>query len=96
MNEAIQVKGLILDMYKIPQKHPLQLMKNLGITYALAVPQSMGDCWQFYLPENVPKRLPKYLKLVEFAPMEQIGYGLSEENALNLISKHQTLIKGKI
>lgn len=87
MSEVTQVKGLIYSMYEAPQGHPQQVMKELGITYALSVPQSMFDCWEFFLPENVPNKLPKYLKWFECDPMERIGWGLSKEKAEHLISK---------
>lgn len=61
--------------------HPQLVMKELGITYVHAVPQSMGDQWWFYIPKNLPQELPSYLTLKDVDPYSHIGFGLSEKNA---------------
>lgn len=43
--------------------HPQVQMRNLGITYREAVPQSMIDCWEFYGCENIPDVLPPWIRL---------------------------------
>lgn len=63
------------------KNHPQQVMKELGITYQHATPQSMGDQWWFWNCENMPKELPEYLKVTDWNPMEMIGWGLSKEVA---------------
>lgn len=74
-------------------RHPQIVMKELGITYQQATPQSMGDQWWFWNCENLPNELPTYLKeLIDYKtkemlnPMDCIGYGLSLEDAENIIN----------
>ena len=62
-------------------RHPLVVMKELGITYQHATPQSMGEQWWFWNCENQPKKLPSYLTPLDLNPIECIGYGLSKEEA---------------
>jgi len=51
-----------ITAYKEGSKgHPQLIMKELGITYKMAVSQSMGDQWWFQGCENVPDELPKFL-----------------------------------
>jgi len=57
------------------------VMKELGITYQHATPQSMGDQWWFWNCENIPDKLPNYLGEADLNPMTCIGYGLSKEEA---------------
>ncbi len=47
-------------------KHPHDVMKDLGITYVEAVPQSIADMWQFFgcnIPEGL--MLPNYIEVVD-------------------------------
>ena len=46
--------------------HPQDVMKKLGITYTVAVPQSIADMWQFWGCENVPENLHGFLKVVDY------------------------------
>lgn len=62
-------------------RHPKQVMRDLGITCQHSTPQSMGDCWWFWNCENVPDNLPSAISEVSRDPMECIGYGLSQEDA---------------
>jgi len=64
--------------------HPVEQMKILGITYQHRTPQSMGEQWWFWNCENIPDPLPPYLNVVNLDPMECIGYGLSEEDAISI------------
>lgn len=63
------------------RKHPQIVMKELGIAYQHATPQSIGDQWWFWNCENVPKDMPEYITDLKLDPMECIGYGLSKEDA---------------
>ena len=67
-------------------RHPQEVMKDLGITYIHATPQSMGDQWWFWNCENIPEKLPEYIDELIADPMECIGYGLSEEDAKKILS----------
>lgn len=72
---------LVMDL-QCATKHPQQLMRDLGITYKLAVPQSMGGCWWFFGCENVPDYLPACLSLRDFGDLNQlVGFGLSQADA---------------
>lgn len=68
----------------MPDAHPVDQMRNLGITYEHATPQSMGDQWWFWNCKNIPDPLPPYLSPLNISPMEAIGYGLSESKAKEL------------
>lgn len=61
--------------------HPQSVMAELGITYQIAVPQSVQDGWQFWNCENIPVELPSYLTIQEWDPMKFIGWGLSQKDA---------------
>jgi hypothetical protein len=65
----------------VKQDHPQKVMKELGITYQHATPQSIADQWWFWNCENIPEQLPPYLEVMDLNPMEQIGWGLSKEDA---------------
>jgi len=65
-------------------RHPQLVMKSLGITYQHATPQSISDSWWFWNCENIPDELPKYLTVRDWNPMEMIGWGLSEEDAISI------------
>jgi hypothetical protein len=71
---------LRLSTYMI-NEHPQKLMKRLGITYSHATPQSLGDQWWFWNCENVPEPLPEDFSILDINPMEQVGWGLSQEEA---------------
>lgn len=49
------------DVNRLGSMHPQKAMKELGITYSKAVPQSIADQWWFYDCENVPDKLPPFL-----------------------------------
>jgi hypothetical protein len=63
-------------------------MKELGIDYMYAVPQSNFGihCWHFWGCSNVPDKLPLYLSEINALPIDYIGWGLSKDDALNLMS----------
>ena len=62
-------------------RHAQVVMKELGIIYQMSTPQSIGDQWWFWNCENLPKKLPKYITILDLDPMNCIGYGLSKEMA---------------
>jgi hypothetical protein len=62
-------------------RHAQVVMKELGITYQHATPQSMFDCWQFWNCENIPDELPGFIKEFKRDPMDMIGHGLSQADA---------------
>ena len=64
--------------------HPQKVLKDLGIEYEAAVPQSMGDCWQFFNVTNLPQELPSFLSVFDVEPLDYIGWGLSEDEARKL------------
>lgn len=63
------------------KEHPVTVVENLGITYQHRTPQSMSSEWWFWNCENIPVKLPDYLREDDLDPMECIGYGLSKEDA---------------
>jgi len=42
-------------------KHAQEVMRDLGISYRKAIPQSIADQWWFMGCSNIPDRLPSYL-----------------------------------
>ena len=67
------------------KRHPQVVMKELGINYKLAVPQSTIDSWWFFSCENLPSERPIFLKIKEnINPFDYVGYGISEQDAKNL------------
>ena len=63
------------------QRHAEVVLKELGITYQHSTPQLMYDSWWFWNCENVPEKLPSFLTVQNWNPMEKIGYGLSVQDA---------------
>lgn len=71
--------------YGGPLSHPQQYMRALGITYKLAVPQSIADQWWFFACENVPEKLPECLSIMENKNLKGlVGYGLSMQDVAML------------
>lgn len=66
------------------RQHAELQMKQLGITYIEAVPQSMYDSWEFWGCDNIPEDLPEYLKAYNNSPLNYIGFGLSAIEAIKL------------
>ena len=62
-------------------RHPQVVMRELGITYQHATPQSMGDQWWFWNCKGAPADLPKYLAPLDRDPHKCVGWGLSQEAA---------------
>lgn len=80
------MKHLRLSMYGQSEtgdnRHPQVVMRELGITYRYAVPQSIWDQWWFLDCKRVPDELPPYIEPMEnFDPQRAVGYGLSHEMA---------------
>lgn len=73
--------NLRYDMNIAPDKHPQEVMRELGIAYAVATPQSIADQWWFWGCTKVPTELPPYLTILNISPRESVGYGLSKEQA---------------
>lgn len=67
--------NLSLDQYLV-SKHAQLIMKDIGITYALAVPQSISDAWWFFGCRSIPYPLPSYLSIIPTEIEELVGYGL--------------------
>lgn len=65
-------------------RHAEAVMRELGITYQHATPQSLGDQWWFWNCENVPDELPEYLSELNLDPMGCIGHGLCTEDAVKI------------
>ncbi|WP_368762129.1 hypothetical protein [Klebsiella pneumoniae] len=75
---------LTVSLYDI-NEHAQQFMKRLGVEYGLAVPQSIADCWQFYMCEYDPDTLPDFVGVKnDINPNSWVGHGLSHENAAQI------------
>lgn len=66
-------------------RHPQVVIKEFGITYQHATPQSISDSWWFWNCENIPDNLPSYLTEKDWNPISMIGWGLSEEEAISIL-----------
>lgn len=73
------------DMGSNFSRHPVATMKELGISYQHATPQSMADQWWFWNCTGVPEVLPDYLSDLELDPQECVGFGLSQEDADKIV-----------
>lgn len=71
----------INDIKRLGNMHPQEAMRELGITYQVATPQSLGDMWWFWNCNNLPDKLPPFLTELRLDPMKCIGYGLSKLDA---------------
>lgn len=69
-------------------KHPQEVMKDLGIKYQVATPQSIADAWWFWNCINIPDELPSYLSELKLKAETCIGWGLSAQEA-SAISKYE-------
>lgn len=65
--------NLKYSLYDSPNKHPQQVMRELGITYLYASPQTIGDCWWFWGCDNVPEQMPNNIKLLELHPSSDVS-----------------------
>jgi hypothetical protein len=76
---------LTVSLYDIDE-HAQKFMSRLGVEYGLAVPQSIADCWQFYMCDYDPNTLPGFVDVRnDIDPMRLVGYGLSQGNAINIV-----------
>jgi hypothetical protein len=67
-------------------RHAQEVMRELGISYQHATPQSIGDQWWFWNCTGVTFPLPQFLTPLTVKPREAIGRGLSESDANRLES----------
>ncbi len=67
--------------YSKVEGHPQEIMKELGISYQHATPQSMSDQWWFWNCKNIPTELPEFIDELKTDPMKCIGWGLNKEIA---------------
>lgn len=79
-------KHLRLDMHGQADagemRHAQEVMRELGIEYTYAVPQSIFDCWWFLGCTDVPDELPAFItEMKRFDPYKAIGHGLDQEMA---------------
>ena len=68
--------------------HPQDVMKKLGITYTVAVPQSIADMWQFWGCDTVPENLPNFLKSTDYGNPRKEYSCLSDSQVDKIISKY--------
>lgn len=79
---------------ELGKMHAQKAMLELGIKYSHSTPQSMGDSWWFWNCSNTPEKLPGFLSILRLDPMEQIGLGLSADQA-KAIKSFNTMNKEK-
>lgn len=69
------------EIKRLGDTHPQEAMRELGITYQVATPQSMGDQWWFWNCQNLPEKLPPFLTDLGLDPMKCVGFSLSKVQA---------------
>lgn len=89
---VIRRPHLVLDLWQV-KGHAQDHMESLGITYQLAVPQSMSDSWWFFNCENMPDPLPESLKFLKATPQQCVGRGLSQQNAQEIEARCKLPLK---
>lgn len=67
-------------------RHPSTVLREMGITYQLATPQSVIDQWLFWNCVNIPSKLLPYIAEFDANPMDYVGKGLTEVEALRIES----------
>lgn len=68
--------------------HPQEVINKLGITYTVAVPQSVPDMWQFWGCEHVPENLPSFLKPTDYGNPRKKYSCLSESQVDKIVAKY--------
>ena len=68
-------------------RHPLWVMRELGINYHHATLQSTGDQWWFWNCKGNLENMPSYLSPLKLRPHDCIGMGLSQEMAEELLKE---------
>lgn len=68
------------------REHPQKVLRDFGITYKKAVPQSIGNQWWFFDVQGDLSQLHKDLYEIKFKDdlSELIGYGLGIQDVINL------------
>ena len=75
---------ITVSLYNI-DCHAQTFMKHIGASYGIAVPQSIADCWQFYMCEYDTEKMPDFVRIDAYVdPFKRVGWGLSEENATKI------------
>jgi hypothetical protein len=72
---------LVYSLYIASYEADAKSIENLGIACQHIVFQPMGDCYWLWNCKNVPNSLPAYIKELQLDPMNQIGWGLTQEEA---------------
>ena len=72
---------MVANMDCAEMRHAQTVMRELGITYQHASPQSLGEQWWFWNCENVPTELPPFLTQLNLDPKKCVGWGLSQQDA---------------
>ena len=62
--------------------HPQEVMRNLGIKYKYAIPQSLGDQWWF-IDCEYNCELPSYLTVMEFTDEDREHWILEPKRRFN-------------
>lgn len=78
--------GIFEAMDAGESRHAQTVMRELGIEYQFAVPQSMLDCWQFWNCVGGPDVLPSFVTEFKADPMQHVGHGLSAEMAKAIVA----------
>lgn len=84
---AIHMGRASKDDAELFNGHPQEVLKKLGITYTVAVPQSLYDCWQLWGCENIPEKLPEFLRVKDYGDPRGVRKCLSEAQINKIIDK---------
>jgi len=81
------MKNLNYSMYTSDRRSPEIVVRELGIRYMYAVPQSLYDAWHFWGCVNIPEVLPSNISVLTTKPLKAVGHGLTEKQARSIIAK---------
>lgn len=79
------IYSMIGASYAGESRHPQIVLKELGINYKFAIPQSLYDSWWLFGCSDVPSELPEFITAKDFGDYHKlVGWGLSAEMAEKL------------
>jgi hypothetical protein len=64
-----------------------QIVRDLGLTYSLWVPQTLYDQIWLFNCDNLPDPFPPFISEITESPRSLIGYGLSAQDAEDVIRR---------
>lgn len=71
-----------VEIFGAEAKHPREVIRDAGITYTVAIPQTIAGEWWFFNCENVQPHVEGIISTLDIDDTrEYVGWGLSMEQA---------------